>query len=65
MPQQDELVSVMPGAVRYASEPPSFRQFPIGDKLDAPDPKRKWFASEVLDVKEGQILIHFNQWQSK
>ena len=53
------------GQYSRSSEPPSFRQFSIGDKIDARDTVQKWYVSNVRDVKEGKVFIHFTSWDTK
>ena len=53
------------GQYSRSSEPAAFRQFAIGDKLDARDTVQKWYESIVRDVKDGKVFIHFNNWDAK
>ena len=53
------------GHYSRSTEPASFRQFSIGDKLDAKDTIQKWYVSNVRDVKDGKVFIHFNNWDTK
>ena len=53
------------GHYSRSSEPASFRNFSIGDKLDAKDTIQKWYVSNVRDVKDGKVFIHFNNWDTK
>ena len=53
------------GQYSRSSEPAAFRQFSIGDKLDARDTVQKWYESIVRDVKDGKVFIHFNNWDAK
>ena len=42
----------------------SFRNFSVGDTIDALDTIRKWYESTVRDVKDNKVFIHFKQWGS-
>ncbi len=53
------------GQYSRSAEPASFRLFSIGDKLDAKDSVDKWYVSNVRDVKDGKVFIHFNNWDNK
>lgn len=46
-------------------ENPNWRNFKIGDLVDALDTTKKWFESTVRDVKDDKVLIHYNNWSSK
>ena len=48
-----------------SEEPASFRQFTVGDQLDARDAMLRWYVSVVREVKEGKVLIHFAGWKAK
>lgn len=39
--------------------------FRVDDVIDAKDTEGKWYESRVMDVKETQILVHYNGWSSK
>mmetsp|Transcript_5340 Transcript_5340/g.8392 ORF Transcript_5340/g.8392 Transcript_5340/m.8392 type:complete len:437 (+) Transcript_5340:49-1359(+) len=43
----------------------NWRDFEIGDRLDALDTQQKWYESVVRDVKEDKILVHFEKWSAK
>ena len=46
-----------------------FRDFRVGDTIDALDTIRKWYESTVRDVKDGKdgkgVFIHFKNWGSQ
>ncbi|XXQ37928.1 Ubiquitin carboxyl-terminal hydrolase [Plasmodiophora brassicae] len=42
-----------------------WRDFRVGDVIDALDTQQKWYESTVRDVKDDQILVHYNNWDSK
>lgn len=42
----------------------NWRDFQIGDVIDAQDTVFKWYESTVKDVKHDQILVHYNGWAS-
>jgi ubiquitin C-terminal hydrolase len=41
-----------------------WRNFEVGDIIDACDSVNKWYESTVRDVKEDKLFIHFNNWAS-
>jgi len=45
----------------------NFRDFEVGDHVDAQDTVDKWYESEVVEVNEEkqQVLIHFIGWNAK
>jgi ubiquitin carboxyl-terminal hydrolase 4/11/15 len=42
-----------------------WRDFRIGDLVDAMDKMNRWYESTVRDVKEEKVFIHYNNWPSK
>ena len=42
-----------------------FRDFEVGDTLDALDSVQKWYESIVKDRKGGKVLIHFKYWDAR
>ncbi len=46
-------------------EDKNWREFEIGDVIDACDNMGKWYESTVCDVKEDKIFVHFEGWSSK
>jgi len=43
----------------------SERVFTVGQLVDCKDTASKWLISKVLEVKEGQVYIHYESWSSK
>jgi ubiquitin C-terminal hydrolase len=45
----------------------NFRDFEVGDHVDALDTSNKWYESEVVEVKKDQrkVMIHFINWPSR
>lgn len=43
----------------------AFRDFSVGDELDAKDKVGKWYESLVREVKGGQVFVHYKGWASK
>ena len=39
-----------------------FREFRVGDSIDALDTIRKWYESTVRDIKDGRVFVHFKSW---
>jgi hypothetical protein len=39
-----------------------FRDFEDGDIIDCKDTMGDWYESAVLDIKDGQVLIHYEGW---
>ena len=39
-----------------------FRDFEDGDIIDCKDTMGDWYESVVLDVKDNQVLIHYEGW---
>ncbi len=40
----------------------SFREFEVGDLVDAKDKVGKWYEAVVRDIKDDRVLIHYNGW---
>eukprot|EP00475_Leptophrys_vorax_P007558 TRINITY_DN14791_c1_g1_i8.p1 TRINITY_DN14791_c1_g1~~TRINITY_DN14791_c1_g1_i8.p1 ORF type:complete len:197 (-),score=16.62 TRINITY_DN14791_c1_g1_i8:47-607(-) len=37
----------------------------IGDRIEVLDKTKRWFVSTVLDVREGEVFVHYNGWSDK
>ena len=40
-----------------------WRNFQVGDTIDARDTVGKWYESTVRNVREGEVFVHYHGWQ--
>lgn len=46
----------------HCSQSKDWRDFAIGDIIDAQDTVGKWYESTIRDVKDDRIFVHYNGW---
>lgn len=53
------------GWLREAPKEKDWRDFQVGDVIDCRDSQNTWYESEIKEVKEGKIYVHFKGWAEK